>query len=62
VEVWNNKWGPLRDKIICEVGIFPTEGQLKYVETLERGLLERKTNLRIAVAQIELDFLNVPGD
>jgi Zn-dependent protease with chaperone function len=61
VEVWNSKWGPLPDKIIGEVGIFPVEGQTSYIGTLERSVLERKVNLRTAVAQIDLDFLKIPG-
>ena len=62
VEVWNSKWGPLPDKIIGEVGIFPTEGQTSYIGTVERSVLEREVNLRTAVAQIDVNFLEIPPE
>jgi len=61
MEVWNSKLSLLPDKIIGEVGIFPIEGQKSYVISLERNVLERKVNLKTPVAQIDLDFLEIPA-
>ncbi len=63
IEVWSNDWDWThpwrRDALLAEAAIFPKEGQTKYAVSMERNLIDRKTTLKPAMAEVTVQFMTV---